>query len=623
MRKVFIFLLRYLLFWVIWSVFTRIVFILWFHEKLLSFSLSETLQLFISGLIMDFSLAGYISAVPFLVFLILRFIPRLKIPVWIPKTYTYSLIIISSLINMVNVNIYREWNEKISYRVIYDLITSTKEALLSASSSPILLSLTIMLLMILTGVFIAKKIIDFKMPPQYFSKWKLHIPVYILIGGIIFLFIRGGWGVAPLNPSMAYFSPHPFLNHAAVNTDWYLLADAVRSNKSTKNPYVPFDEERGKKAIEAIYSTDTTTAVNILKHQQPNVIIFILESYTAGLIESLGGEKGITPHLEKIISEGVLFSNIYASSDRSDKGIIATLSAFPAQGKQSIIKSSGKHEKLPGIGQEFSAHGYSTSFYYGGESSFYNFKSYMFSHGFNRVVDQHHFKDIPVEGKWGVYDHITFQKHLKDMDDEQTPFFSTIFTLNNHEPFDLPGTYKYGKNSLANMFRSTAHYTDSILFDYINQAKQKSWYSNTLFVIIADHGHRLPLDKWDSHHPERYRIPLIMFGDVIKPEYKGLKVEKTGSQTDMVATLFNQIGFNAERYIWSKDLLNPSTQPFALFNWSAGVGVITDKQSISFDKNGDKIIYIKNADVSESENQQLLNLGNTYMQQVYNQFMDY
>ena len=84
---------------------------------------------------------------------------------------------------------------------------------------------------------------------------------------------------------------------------------------------------------------------------------------------------------------GLLFTNIYAAAGRTDKGVLATLSGFPSQAIRSIMKQNDKQEKLPGIAQELSAKGYHTSFYYGGESEFFNMKSYILSHGYQTLID--------------------------------------------------------------------------------------------------------------------------------------------------------------------------------------------------------------------------------------------
>src|SRR5690606_5703406 len=181
----------------------------------------------------------------------------------------------------------------------------------------------------------------------------------------------------------------------------------------------------------------------------------------------------------KIIQNGLLFTDIYAASDRTDKGLVAIMSGFPSQGNRSIIKNVNKLESTLAIGQRYLEYGYTTSFFIGGESEFYNFKSYMLRHSIQKVVDQHDFDAKDVNSKWGAFDHLTFQKQLDYLNKSTEPFFSILLTLSNHEPFEVPGTPHFGSKSLANLFKSTAFYTDSALYNYLEKAKTTNWYKNT------------------------------------------------------------------------------------------------------------------------------------------------
>ncbi|TCK84775.1 LTA synthase family protein [Albibacterium bauzanense] len=616
-------LVKFYLIWIAIFFLERLIFIGYFYAKIFPISLKEFILTFLFGLRMDASMAAYICALPLLLFIFKWLIPSLKISAKVLRVYSLFLLVTCCLLSAINLNIYQEWGTKLPYRAISTFLEYPYQAFISSYSSPFVLPALLMLIVFFAGRYLLNKAI--KQPIQlHGTKWFVKIPVSILLIGILFLFIRSGWQTTPLNPSMAYFSTKPILNHAAVNTEWNLLSDFLHGKGSDKNPYNYMEESLAQEEILPYINKESlSNPVKILNQPKPNVVLIILESFTSDLIESLGGEPGIAPGFEKLIQDGVLFTNIYSASDRTDKGIIASMSAFPSQATQSIIKNVNKLEHLPGIGQEFLENGYSTSFVHGGESEFYNFKSYMLSHGVQKVIDQYDFPLKDVQSKWGAFDHLAFQKQIEYLNQSPQPFFSTILTLSNHEPFDLPGPPKYGSDSQANLFRSTAFYTDSALYNYINRAKQTDWYKNTLFVIIADHGHRLPLDKWDSFHPNRYRIPFLLYGDVIKEEFRGQKIDKIGNQTDLVSTLLHQLNISPKPYFWSKDLLDPNTPPFAFFSYDNGFGVITPEQSLTFDNVGKEVIYLKDKNVQDSVNQNLQTIGQAYLQEVYNQYLNY
>lgn len=617
MFKVPIVLLRFYCFWLLFFVIDRLVFLLHFTDKLKGISFSEISKSFLYGLWMDGSMAAYISVIPLLVFIIC-WLFKLRISVKIPKWYTGVLIVIFSIINGINYNLYREWGSKINYYALHFMITAPDEALASSASSPIFSSFLVLVLVAGMSFWLSSRIIDYRMPDIKLNV-ALKAALCLLFIGLNFLAIRGGWQLAPMNESMAYFSNKPIINHASVNTEWSLIHSLVKNRHGRSNPYSYYKPEISQAIIKELYQKTPDSTTHILTTAKPNVVIFILESFTASVVESLGGEKGITPNLEKLIADGLLFPNTYASGDRTEKGVAAVISAFPAQAVQSIMKENSRQEKLPSLAAALHEKGYYTSFYYGGESEFANMKSYVLSHSYQRLIDKHSFEKKDMNSKWGAYDEVVFRKQLADLDHEQQPFFSTLTTLSNHEPFELPGKMQFGSNNVENKFRSTAYYTDSCIAAYMNTAKKQPWYKNTLFILVADHGHRLPLSKYENYHPKRYHIPLIFFGEVIKPEFRGKRVDKIGNQTDIAATLLAQLNINADRFKWSKDLLNPGSKDFSFYNWDNGFGFTTAEQTVSFDNVGKRIIYKQKAAATDS----VLRYGKAYMQEVYGEYLSY
>lgn len=611
-------LLRYFLFWMVFFFVDRLIFILYYSAKLSTSPFTEIAKSFIYGAWMDASMAGYLSGIPLLIFLAVWLVPGIKISSNVIKWYNGILIILFTIFTGISFNIYREWGSKVNYRAIEFLYTGPGEALASTVSSPLFSSSLVCISFILVMFFLARHIIDYNVPqrPNLF----ISSIFSIVIIALNILIIRGGVGVAPMNESAVYFSSKPILNHAAVNIEWALFRDMLRNKRGSKNLFIYYRSDEAQTIVNELYMSKDSISSMMLTTAQPNVVLIILESFTADVIESMGGEKGVTPNLDEIVKDGLFFSNVYASGDRTEKGIAAIISGFPAQAIQSIMKNNIKQEKLPSISQELAAKGYSTSLYYGGESEFSNMKSYLLSHGFNNIIDKASYERKDMNSKWGAYDEVVFRRQLSDLNKETQPFLSTLITLSNHEPFELPGKLYFGSSSIENKFKSTAYYTDSLLADYLTQAKKQPWYKNTLFIIVADHGHRLPKNTHENYHPARFHIPLLFYGDVIKQEYRGSEIEKIGSQTDIAATLLTQLGMESNKFPWSKDLLNKGTSDFAFYNWDNGFGFSDRVQSVSFDNVGKSVIYTS---VETRPTDSLLRYGKAYMQQVYQQFLNY
>ncbi|HTN18896.1 MAG TPA: sulfatase-like hydrolase/transferase [Pelobium sp.] len=622
MLKSLSFFLKYYLFWVLFFVLNKVLFEIWNFKKLSEFSFSDIFNTFLHGLHMDASMAGYFCALPFLFVIIAWLINKQHISLKTINIYSYILIVITAITAIIDVNIYREWGTKFNYKVIDFLLESPKEAIASSSSSPILSNLIGLLVLIFVGIFIYRKFFSETTLELSKAKWFVKPIISISIIGLTFLAIRGSLTVAPMNTSRVYFSQHQILNISAINTNWFLISNILSQSKIKNNPYLYFKPGEAIAIKDSLF-TKSSEFPSILNTPKPNIVLIIMESFTADVVKELGPEQNVTPNFSKLISEGLLFTNIYSASDRTDKGVVAILSGFPSQATETIIKENDKQVKLPSIPQEVKNIGYHTSFIYGGDLNFANFKSYMMSHGFESVKDLDDIKTTEKLTKWGVGDNVTMAQHLKDLQTEKEPFFSTLLTLSNHEPFYLKGKYRFGDNTVNNMFRSTSFYTDSVLNDYINQAKKQDWYKNTLFIAVADHGHRLPTEQNDIFEPGRYHIPVLFFGGALKSEFKSRKIDKIGCQVDISSMLLNQLNIADTAFHYSKNLLAPAVKGFAFYSWNNGFGFINEhKKAVSFDPVGKQVIYEDKFDSKKAKTEALIN-AKALMQNVFTDYMKY
>lgn len=619
MFKSLIFFVRFFLLWLLFFAIDRFVFMFIFHKKLRDIPLSDKFYTYYQAIRLDLSMAAYLAVVPLIVYLVWLFTKRKIINFnWIVN-YNRVLIVLFGFFSIVNFNTYREWGSKINYSAVAPIIFTPKEAIASSGTSPFMFSMFIWAILISSGFYLnfllTKKQINFVKTPIY-----LKIIVAILLMGFNFLLIRGGWGTAPNSQSMAYFSKYEILNHASLNTEWNLMSSILAANKINKNPYTYIDQQTAQQTIKELYKVEKDTTISILKTARPNIVIFLLESFTADLTKTLGNEDGISPTFDSLINKGVFFTKIYSAGTRTDKGIIGTLTGFPTLGSGSIAKWPEKMKKIPAISQKLFQNNYETSFYYGGEAEFGNYKAFILSHDYQNLIDKNSFEKKDMNSKWGAFDGLVFNKQLADMNAAKKPFFSTILSLTNHEPFEVPGTAKFGRKTSVEAFKSTAYYTDSCISSYLEQAKKQGWYKKTLFIFIADHGHLFPKNKSEIFQPERYHIPLLFYGDVIKDEFKGKKFDQVGSQQDLSATLLAQLNIPHQDFLWSRNLLNPYTKNFAFFTWDNGLGFINNNHYVTFDTIGNNILYNSNPSDQKQTNLNL-NQGKSYLQSVYQQFI--
>ncbi len=529
---------------------------------------------------MDVSFAAYLSVIPFLLFLNET---AFRKPVFLKIVAGYSLVLLVILGFLItsDLELYAAWGYRLDATPLQYLNTPA-EMLASTSSAPIGVLLLCFLLVIGLGYGIYRITRPaWTISSQNRSK---NIGLGLLLGlfliALLILPIRGGWQQIPLNQSDVYFSQKTFANHAAVNVPWNVMHSIIKKNHITKNPYVYLPESQAQALVQELYANKSDSIASILSVKKPNVMVIVLESYTSKFIGSLGGEPNVTPHFNALSKEGVLFNNIYASGDRSEKGMVALLSGYPVQTTTSIIKTPKKTERLPHLAAELKKNGYATSYYYGGELAFANLKSYLINGGFEYLVEKSDFPSESYNSKWGVHDHLLFERVLAEHQTKKTPFFSTVFTLSSHEPYDVPMPAKFTGTDNESQFRNSFYYTDLALGNFIKDAKKQPWWATTLVVLVADHGHMMPgADAVDA--PSKFKIPLLLLGGALA--VKDTVIKTIGSQTDIAATLLQQLGLPNQQFAWSKNLLDPKAQSFAFYVFNDGFGMVTPQGTVAID----------------------------------------
>lgn len=618
MKKWFYNFSRLLIFWMLMMQLHRLIFILFHYKQAFHFSFKDLLSTAWHGLALDLSASCYLMGIPILLYFLFIFFPahffnRLSGIILI------VLLCISSIISVIDLNIFREWGVKVNSRAFEFLFNSPGEAFASSASSPVLLSLSIILLNILAGYFLLTRWVKFSLvkPSRNFL---LNLFLLLLLASANFLGIRGGLQLTPINQSSAYFSTSPFLNQTALNTEWNLLNSISETHFIKGNIYRSMPDEQAEALHKKLYSSSSDSSFHILKTKRPNIVFIILESFTADLIASLNGEKDVAPFMDTLSHQGILFDHIYASGDRTDKGMISILSGFPSQASFSIMMQPDKSGRLPSVIQTLKDSGYHTSFFYGGESEFFNFRSYLLNSGCEKIMDKKHFSSSQMNSKWGAHDGYVFEKQIENLYQEPQPFFSTLLTLSLHEPFEIPIKAKFPGNDLPAKFRNAASYTDACLQEYFEKAKKQPWYSNTLFILVADHGHRLPKEYDNAFNPGKFRIPLIFYGDVIQEAWKGKRISRIGSQTDIANTLLEQLDIPQQEFSWSKNLLSPFSKDFAFYTFDNGFGWVSPQQRIVFDNPSQKIIFHEK-EGADKINDSLALYGKAYLQKVFEEFL--
>ncbi|WP_431164513.1 LTA synthase family protein [Tenacibaculum halocynthiae] len=603
---------NYFVLWLLYFSFSRFLFLAFYYDKTFDLDFITILKTFLHGLKLDASFSGYLSLIPFLIFLFSIWIPK-KIVALLIKSYTYPVIFIINLFMLIDIVLYKSWGVRIDSTLLTYI--NTPKIMLASVTVTMLIGGIISWLVIsgfTTYLFNKKLTILF----NNLEKGKIwEAPIFLVLFAALILPIRGGVQTIPINQSNVYFSKHMFANHAAVNFIWNFSNTLTHKTEDT-NPYQNFSSNNATEIIDKTRNQLLASNDTILKTSKPNVILIIWESLSAKAVGALGGEPNVTENLNQLAKEGILFTNFYGNGDRTDKGLVAVLSGYYPQPTLSIIKMPHKTRKLPMLTKEMKNLGYNTAFYYGGDTNFGNMNTYLRNGDIDFMLDGSAFDKENWNSKWGAHDHIFLDRVMKDLSKPQLekPFFKVALTLTSHEPYEFPDTYKFGKNSEENLYKSAQAYTDKAIGKFISDAKKQPWWDNTLVVIMSDHGHPLPKHKGYFNSPKKFQIPMVWLGGALAK--KGITVDNFGSQIDFSYTLTHLLKGNASQFKFSKHLFNNSEEQYIHYIFNKGFGTVGENGSFVYD-------YVSNKPVIQEGNYKTLDsLGKAITQKAYQDFLD-
>ncbi|MEE3413163.1 MAG: sulfatase-like hydrolase/transferase, partial [Bacteroidales bacterium] len=442
-------------FWILMFAIQKPIFLCLNYEKGTSFL--DFLQVIWHGLKLDFCTSAYFCFIPIIICLVngLKTLPINKIL----RIYNIVLGVLISIIFAVDCVLFSYWGFHLDATLIFYL-NDTKDATNSVTFFDVVRFVLILVPYLLLLLFINNKI--FSNIEIVFQKVKAKVVnalVLLILLPVFFVFTRGGVSTATANVGMVYYSQNQLLNLSAINPTFSLMYSMTKREDFSKE-YIYMDTEECKTLFDDLYYVEKDTTINVLNTQNPNIVIILWESLSANAVGGVGGEnstvdnKEITPGLNQLTKEGIVFSNCYANAMRTDRGIVSVLTGFLAQPTTSIIKYPNKTRSLPTLARVLSYKGYSTSMLYGGDINFANMRSYFISSGYQDIVSD---SDFPIKqklSKWGVNDEITFDYLFKDIKQQPSDkkFFKTFLTLSSHEPFDV------------NMHRFKDPYVNSIAY---------------------------------------------------------------------------------------------------------------------------------------------------------------
>ena len=575
-----------LFYWIIIFDIQRILFLLVHWGKFQETNWIELSGVFFQSLRLDLATASFLSALPVLFLLFWSYV-RTNVSKIIYLTIIFAELVVVSLIHSGEINVYHEWNHKLTSRVFMHL-SNPDEVFRTAEWASQVLFFLFLIIEIGLGYLLARffllKTIDLE------KKW-IHIPIGVVYIVLFFVLARGGVQQIPINIDSAYFSTNSRINDLSVNTTYFFGNSYLLYNRNDLELHLPpMNASKVNSIVKDLYAFDRNHENFILSDTKPNVVFVLLESWSASAIGCMSETKGLTPNFDRLSKQGFLFQNIYATNTTSEIGNTSIFSGYPALPEIAISLEPEKNRKLSSINQVLKKTGYSSHYLFSGDLKYGNIQGYLTEHQFDKLADENDFSSSLKKGKLNYYDEDLYALFLKKINQTKVPFMHCAFTGSTHSPFDYPKRVGWEKwNGVEKDYLNSLYYADQALGAFIEKCKKQPWYANTIFIFVADHGHHTHTIQ-SPNQSAFFRIPLLIYGEPIKKEFRGNQSKIIGSQSDIAATLLHQLRQDATSFKFSKDLLSPTVKSFAFHATIRGYGFVSDFGSLLYNLDAKKVI---------------------------------
>jgi len=289
-----------------------------------------------------------------------------------------------------------------------------------------------------------------------------------------------------------------------------------------------------------------------------NVIVIVVESLSAQFLGVFGDPRGLTPNLDELAGQSILFTRMYACGTRTIRGLEALNLSLPPTPGRALGKRPGSNN-LFSAEHLFRGMGYRTLFFYGGHGNFDDMDAFLCNGGYE-LIDRPKFRrdEIHFASPWGICDGDTYRRAMRECDETHQAgrkFFAMIMTLSNHTPYTYPQEIDIPSGT---GLLGAVKYTDHAIGQFLSEARRKPWFDDTLFVIVADHCTKQSA-RTDAS-PLKYHIPGFIYAPkLVKPA----RHDSLCSQSDLLPTVLGVLGASYETKFFGRDVLrDPANRAF-------------------------------------------------------------
>ncbi len=380
----------------------------------------------------------------------------------------------------------------------------------------------------------------------------------IILLGACFLGIRGTLGHNPIRISQAYYCEDPFLNQLGMNPVFNLMRSTIESGREENQQLQLMDGQTAidnaqrllnRSGVEDVSPIAQIVASDTSVVGRPNIVFILMESMSAKLMGAYGQTKNLTPYLDSLYHEALVFDNIYSAGIHTNQGVFSTLYSFPAVMKRNAMKGSvvPVYSGLPTVLKD---NGYQTLFFMTHESQYDNMNAFLRTNGFEEIHDEENYPKEKIVNRFGVQDDYLFEYALPVLNERAQsgqPFFSVLLTISNHPPYIIPAYFQPKSEKVEDQI---VEYADWSIRNFMTKAQEQPWFENTVFVFVADHGKLVGTPE--NEMPEACsHVPFMIYWKGIEPNH----ISNFGGQIDVAPTLLGILGIGYTQNNFGVDLL--------------------------------------------------------------------
>ncbi|MBN1637583.1 MAG: sulfatase-like hydrolase/transferase [Ignavibacteriales bacterium] len=590
--------------------FFRIIIVITYLDEVAKLPEGETLYLMFNAFIMGFRfdtvISGYILIFPFIVFSLFAIFKRYnQITFKIFHYYIGVFYSIAFALCCIDIPFFKHYFSRLSTAIFQ--WTNDQGFIIKMIFQEwtyLIFVILFVALVIFYWIFINKKIFKKTFGKQKIISGRiiekkhlvLQISLFIVLGLILFLGIRGRIDEkSPIRVGTAYFSAYPFPNQLGLNPVFTFIQSCLDDLKNKDEKINFMDEAEAIANVRGYFNITSydfpspiSRFINPTRKQlKANVVLVIMESMSAEKMWRYGNRNNLTPYLDSLLMVSYNFDNFYSAGIHTFTGIYSSIFAYPILQKQHPMKRT-PIPIMSGLPNTLKENGYRNYLFLTHDAQFDNVAGFMYANGFDRVFSN---EDYPPEwdlSTLGVPDHIMFEQaipRLSEIAKQNNLFFATLVTASDHGPYIIPEGIPF-KPKTTDIHNQIVEYADWAIKRFMTLASQESWFKNTIFVFVADHGANidpqfdLPLSFTHS--------PFIIFAPHIltEPRY----YTELGGQIDIFPTIMGLLNIPYVNNTMGIDLFN-ETRPYIYFTADDKIGIVSDSLYMIIRPNGNESLY--------------------------------